>query len=318
MAKMSERSRNNLLKKLYYNVNEPGSFTAPATFYRAVKEKSNNITRKHVNDWLNAQDTYTLHRRTRKKFRRNRIIVSSIDEQWQTDLIDIQKISRYNQGNRYILVCIDVLSKYAWVEPLKAKSGKNIISAFKKIFKKGRKPLLLQSDQGTEFLNHEFQNYLKSENIHYFHTNNETKAAIAERLIETLKSKMYKYFTYKNTLNYTNILQDLIKSYNNSYHTSIKTKPSLVTKQNEDHIWHVLYDHDLINGKTPFKFHVGDRVRLAKKKGHFEKGYTTNFTTELFEVSKRIARSPPVYKIKDLNGEEIEGTIYASEMQLVK
>ena len=111
---MSERKRNNFLKKVYYNVNEPGSFTAPATFYRAIKEKSNNITRKQVTDWLNSQDTYTLHRRTRKKFKRNRIIVGRIDEQWQTDLIDIQKIAKYNQGYRYILVCIDILSKFAW------------------------------------------------------------------------------------------------------------------------------------------------------------------------------------------------------------
>ena len=216
---MAKRTLKNFLEKLYYEAKEPGSFTAPAAFYRAVKEKSKNqLTRKQVNDWLNSQDTYTLHRRTRKRFKRNRIIVGRIDKQWQTDLIDIQKIAQYNQGNRYILVCIDVLSKYAWVEPLKSKTGKSIIAAFKKIFKKGRKPLLLQSDQGTEYLNKEFQNYLKSNNIHYFHTNNETKAAIAERLIETLKSKMYKYFTNKNTLNYTNILQDLLHSYNNSYH----------------------------------------------------------------------------------------------------
>ena len=80
----------------------------------------------------------------------------------------------------------------------------------------------------------------------------------------------------------------------------------------------MLYENDLIDGPTKFKFHVGDRVRLAKKKGHFEKGYTTNFTSEIFIVSKRIARTPPVYKIKDLNGEEIEGTVYANELQLVK
>lgn len=318
MVKMTQRNRNNFLKKLYYSIKEPGSFSAPAKFYRAVKEKNNNISRKQVHDWLNAQDTYTLHRRTRKKFHRNRIIVSSIDNQWQTDLIDIQKIAKYNKGNRYILICIDILSKYAWAEPLQSKSGKSIIAGFKKIFKKGRKPLLLQSDMGTEYLNKDFQNFLKAQDIHYFHTYNETKAAIAERVIKTLKSKMYKYFTYANTLNYTNVLQDLIHSYNNSYHSSIKTKPSLVNVSNENHIWHILYDNDLIDGKTTFKFHLGDRVRLAKKKGHFEKGYTTNFTKEIFVISKRIARSPPVYKIKDLNGEEIEGTIYANELQLVK
>ena len=316
---MGKRTEKKLLEKTYYTVKEPGSYTAPTKFFRAVREKSNNkISRKQVNDWLNAQDTYTLHRRTRKKFKRNRVIVGQVDEQWQTDLLDVQKIAKYNQGYRYILVCIDILSKYAWAEPLKSKSGKNILAAFKKIFKKGRKPLLLQSDQGTEYLNKSFQDFLKAQDIHYFHTNNETKASLAERVIQTIKSKMYKYFTYKNTLNYTNILQDLIYSYNNTYHSSIKTKPSLVTKENEDHIWHILYDHDLIDGKTPIKFHVGDRVRLARKKGTFEKGYTTNFTKEIFIISKRIARNPPVYVVKDQNEERIQGTFYANELQLVK
>lgn len=116
---------------------------------------------------------------------------------------------------------------------------------------------------------------------------------------------MYKYFTFKDTLKYTDILQHLFDSYNNSYHSSIKTKPTLVTQENENHIWHTLYDHDLIDGSNVFKFHVGDKVRLAKLKGHFEKGYITNFTSEIFTISKRIGTLPPVYKIKDLSGEEI-------------
>lgn len=316
---MAKRTLQNFLKKLYYDPKHPASFTAPESFYHAVKEKSKGkISRKQVYDWINSQDTYTLHRRTRKKFRRNRIIVGRLDEQWQADLIDIQKIKNYNGGNRYILVAIDVLSKFAWGEPLKAKTGKCIIQGFERIFKKGRKPENLQTDHGKEFLNKSFQNFLGENDIHFFTTGNETKAAIAERVIETIKSKMYKYFTYKDTLKYTNVLQDIFDSYNNTYHTSIKTKPSLVSQENENHIWHILYDKDLIDGPIKFKFHIGDKVRLSKLKGTFEKGYTTTFTKEIFVISKRIARNPPVYKIKDLEGEEIEGTVYGDELQLVK
>jgi len=316
---MAKNKIQKYLESVYYNPKEPGSFTAPESFYRAVKErKKHNISRKQVYEWLNTQSTYTLHRRTHKKFKRNRIIVGRIDEQWQADLIDIQKIKNYNAGNRYILVAIDVLSKYAWGQPLKAKTGKCIVEGFRKIFKKGRIPEKLQTDHGKEFLNKNFQNFLEKENVHFFTTGNETKAAIAERLIETIKSKMYKYFTFKNTLKYTDVLQHFFDSYNNSYHTSIKTKPSLVSQENEDHIWHVLYDRDLIDGPIKFKFHIGDNVRLSKLKGHFEKGYTTTFTKEIFTISKRIARIPPVYKIKDSNGEEIEGTVYGNELQLVK
>lgn len=90
----------NFLKNLYYNVREPGSYTAPGSFYHAVKEKGKEpISRKQVFDWLNSQDTYTLLRPVLKKFKRNRIIVGRINDQWQADLIDIQKIHNHNGGN---------------------------------------------------------------------------------------------------------------------------------------------------------------------------------------------------------------------------
>ena len=131
---MAKNKEQNYLESVYYNPKEPGSFSVPASFYRAVKENNKHkITRKQVYDWLNSQPTYTLHRRVRKKFKRNRIIVGRIDQQWQSDLIDIQKIKQFNGGNRYILVAIDVLSKFAWGVPLKNKTGVSIIKGFQKI-----------------------------------------------------------------------------------------------------------------------------------------------------------------------------------------
>ena len=146
----------------------------------------------------------------------------------------------------------------------------------------------------------------------------EIKASIVERVIQTLKHKLYKYFTFKNTLNYLNVLQDIVNSYNDTFHSSIKQKPRLVNLENEDQIWHNLYDKTRLNEPAKFRFRVGDKIRLSKKKSTFAKGYETNFTKEIFVITKRIARSPPVYTISDLKGEPIVGTIYASEMQLVK
>ena len=100
------------------------------------------------------------------------------------------------------MVAIDVLSKYAWVSPMKDKTGKSLIAAFNSILKNGRKPEKLRTDKGTEFVNASFQDYLKKKGIDFYVATNEPKAAVVERLNRTLKSKQYRYVTSENTLRY--------------------------------------------------------------------------------------------------------------------
>ena len=71
--------------------------------------------------------------------------------------MDVQNLSRYNRGYKYLLTCIDIFGKYAWVVPLKTKQSQELVKAFQKILASGRKPSKLQTDQGTEFLNRVFQ-----------------------------------------------------------------------------------------------------------------------------------------------------------------
>ena len=306
------------LASLYFDPKKQGSFSGPEALWRAVKEeKKTGISRKQVYSWLSSQRTYTIHKQARRKFRRNRVIVGSVDEQWESDLAEFQPLSPYNNGNRYILICIDVLSKFAWAEPMKAKTGKCTTAAFLNILKKGRSPDRLHTDRGKEFLNSTFQNMLKEHDIHFFNTGSEIKSSIAERMIRTFKEKLHRYFTYKNTLKYVDVLQDFLDSYNNTFHSSIKTKPRLVNHENEQHIWHVLYDKDLIDGDVKFRFHIGDQVRITKSRRAFQKGYEPNFSEEIFTISKRIARSPPVYKLRDYKGDEIDGTFYEAELQKI-
>ena len=113
-----------------------------------------------------------------------------IDSQWQADKDDLQHLSLWNQGYKYLLTCINVLSKYVWVVPLKSKTGASLVVAFERIFQEGRKPARLQTDAGTEFKNKTFQTFLKKENVHYFVTYNETKAQVVERFNCTLKQLM--------------------------------------------------------------------------------------------------------------------------------
>ena len=120
------------------------------------------------------QDAYTLHKPTRCHFKRNRVIVDGIDQHWQMDLADMQSTQKFNDGYRYLLVCINVFSKYAWVAPLKNKTGPLLVEAFKIILGSGRKPEKIITDQGTKFFNKHFKALLKDEDIELYNTYNET------------------------------------------------------------------------------------------------------------------------------------------------
>ena len=142
------------------------------------------------------------------------MVVYGIDHQWQADLVDLGKLASYNKGFKYLLTCIDVLSRYAWIVPLKNKTGKTLKEAFQVIFKSGRQPIRLQTDKGTEFTNRVFQKFLKENDVHFFTTyNEETKASIVERFNRTLKTKMWKYFTHRETIIYIDVLSEMVESY---------------------------------------------------------------------------------------------------------
>jgi hypothetical protein len=207
-----------------------------------------------------------------------------------------------------------VLSRYAWVVPLKDKTGKTLKEAFDVIFKLGRQPMRLQRDRGTEFTNRVFQKFLKENNVHFFTTyNDETKASIVEHFKRTLKTKMWRYFTHRETLTYVDVLPDIVESYNHAVHRTIGIPPAEVTWANRTTVSKRLYGR---KGPTKScKCSPGDRVRLSKTKRTFKKGYLPNWTERLLTVVKCIETSPPVYLVKDDHGEILEGTFYAEELQ---
>ena len=110
-----------------------------------------------------------------------------------------------------------------------------------------------------------FQKFLRENKIEFFTVKSELKASVVERFNRTFKNKIYKYFTAKNTLTYIDVLPQLVRSYNNTYHRSIKMKPSKVTKANQAKVWDTFYGSD-VQKRVQFKFQVGDRVRISKVK----------------------------------------------------
>ena len=193
--------------------------------------------------------------------------------------------------------------------PLKDKKGETVAKAFRSIFEE-RKPTKVWVDKGKEFYNKDVKSL-----IELYSTENEEKSAIVERWIRTMKDRMYKYFTANNTNVYIDVLDELVKRYNKTRHSSIKMTPVEASKKsNEKQVYANLYPPEIVE-PIKHKFKVGDQVRIVKKKKFFEKGFQPRWTEELFIISQLLFTDPPTYRIKDLNDEEIEGSFYEPELQ---
>ena len=260
----------------------------------------------------NSQLADELHKPIIKNFPKQKVHVNGIDKIWAADLVEMQAFSKSNRGVRYLLTVIDVFLKYGWMLPLKDKTGKSVADAFKEIFKKSkRKPEKLWTDKGQEYYN----KHVKELGAELYSTENEKKSSVAERWNRTMKEKMFKYFTANNTNKHTDVLDDFVVRYNNMRHSSIKmTAVEASKKENEVRVYRNLYP-DLTRRPMRAKFKTGDKIRIQKKKGLFEKGFTPNWIEEMFTVSKIQRTNPVTYKITDYNDEEVQGTFCEKELQ---
>ena len=195
-----------------------------------------------------------------RKFNKRKVYSSFKDNIWGVDLADMQLLSKFNKGIRFLLCVIDIFSKYTFVVPLKDKKGVSIVNAFQSILdKSGRKPNKIWVDQGSEFYSHNFKKWLVNNDISIYSTYNEGKSVVAERVIRTLKNKLYKHMTIVSKNVYYDVLDDIVKKYNNTQHSTIKVKPTDV----KDNTY--INTDKKINNKDP-KFKVGDRVGISKYK----------------------------------------------------
>lgn len=320
--KLEKTRIHQILNRIYTDPAHPAGFGTLHQLYKEINrlfKGHKKITLREVKDWLSTKDAYTLHKRIVRKFKRRKTISRGIDYQWQADLIIMDPIKKENFNYRYILTVIDVFSRYAWAEPLKRKRGENIISAFKKIFKKSkRKPTKLQTDKGTEFLNKDFQQFLSENNIYHFTTDQDPKAALVERFNRTLQERMFEYFTETQTLNYTSVLKNLVTSYNSRPHSVIGIAPSEVNKRNQSDIFEKQYGKYLAKKRKQFKFKYKDAVRITKLKGTFTKGHKQRWIKEHFFIVDRLETNPPTYKLIDQNNNILSGAFYEPELVKIK
>ena len=258
-----------------------------------------------------------LHRPIRRRFPKRRVISYGIDNIWAADLVEMGKFSKWNKGIKYLLMVIDVFSKFGWIRPLKDKRGQSVADAFRSIFAK-RKPKMLWSDKGSEFFNAIMKDLLDKNGIKLYTTENEEKSSVVERWNRTMKEQIFRMFSANNNTIYFDKLDKLVNQYNHRFHSSIRMSPAEASKQkNEGQVFANLFG-DLIYAKRGrAKFKVGDKVRISKyKRKIFDKGFTPNWTEEIFVINEILNTNPLTYRLVDLLGEKITGSFYEAELSL--
>ena len=306
------------MEKIYLNENEPTFLGGINPLYKKAKKEFPNIRVADVKKFLERHDSYTRHKPI-KRHVSLKTISAGLDVDHQIDLCDMRGIKEYNKSYGYILTCIDVLSKYGWAIPVKDKSAANVAKAYEKIIDEGRKPWRVFSDKGKEFKG-EFGKLMDKNQIQHIFTENPiVKASLAERYNRTLKTRLYKYFTKTKTLKWLDILPKIVKAINHSVNRVTGMRPVDVTHKNDQVVYKRLYGRAKamrIKNKNSKKsrFKLGDLVRISEERGPFYKGYTPNFSSETFIVNKILRRDQIVYKLKDLEGEDLTSIFYEAEL----
>jgi hypothetical protein len=267
-------------------------------------------------DKIKKQVVDEIHKQARINFPRRRVIVKSLNDLFQADLVEMIPYSGENNGFKYILVVINCFSKFVWAFPLKTKTGYEVVENMEKVFKQ-QQPKNLQTDMGKEFLNKTFQLLMKKYNINHYNTYSEKKASIVERVNRTLKNLMWKEFNYHGHYRWINLLDNIVQKYNNSKHRTIGMKPSEVKKTHEKKLLNTVYNRIKIVNLSS-KFHVGDHVRISKTRGVFDKKYMPNWSTEIFTIKKILLTNPNTYLLQDYQKQDIKGCFYQQQLQKVK
>ena len=162
----------------YVDPSVPGSLGGVAKFAKAHK-----IPLSQAQKELQQILSYTLHKPRRRRFKTLPTLVFNKDEQFVMDLVDMQKLAKYNKGNKYLLTVIDVLSKFAWVEPLKSKSATAMVEALQRLWNRlgFRLPQKVQTDSGGEFYNGKVQSFFKNHGVTHVSTHGDPHGSIVER-----------------------------------------------------------------------------------------------------------------------------------------
>lgn len=323
-----------LLRKIYNDAKTHKN--GRESLYNNVKSKYIGISKRKMFDFLKNQENYQIHRPVIKEKVNRPIVLSGPHKQWQVDLVDLSNLSGFNKKQKWLLTCIDLFSKYAYVKTTPNKSGKRISYAMDSILSKLPKkhiPSVIQTDRGSEFQG-EFNKIMKKYKIkHIFSTpyKPSTQGAV-ERFNGTIKRLLFSYMSNNKTKTYINVLEDIVDNYNSSIHRATGVSPKNIvdgiSKEEQQKINNKISKAQrslILEERNLPIIRKGDYVRIAlesinktvRKDANFRKKFLKQWTARIYQVDKvtRPKVGRPMYIINDPKLDK--GEFYRDEIQLI-
>ena len=290
------------LDKLYTDINSVPSFSAK------------------INDFLRKNHVHSVHKRIVKKtFPRRKIIARFPFDVWMADLIEYPQLKYNNRQYVYILILIDCFTKKVYCAPMREKSKQWSVKAFESIFHHlDEFPKHIVTDGGLEFFNSEVRKLFINYGINHYKIPTKTnwKASVVERVNRTIKSRIQRYFYKNKTKNWIDIIDKVVNNYNNTPHSVIGVAPNQVSELNRKEVYKRLFPNSGL--RTVCKLQKGDRVRKIIQKDIYEKGYTKNWSEELYIIAKvKQTNGVCYYYLTDLAGEKVPGIFYYYQLNFV-
>ena len=250
-----------------------------------------------------------------------KVIVSDVNECWGADLVFMPKKTwALNDDYKYILTIIDIFSRFAWCFPLKQKRDIDVINALETM---RELPESMWVDEGGELSSEFLQDWLSSRDSHIYHTYGQHKSAVIERFNRTLKTKMFQEFELQDTEKWIDLLDEVVKDYNNTVHRSIGMTPNEARmNRNYKKVLKTFEEQsEDKNVKSKVSFSVGDRVRvrIMKETKGFSKGYTKSWSNDIYTIMRIKKTNPLMYKLQDADtAVGLKGALYHDDMKHTK
>jgi len=306
---------NRLLQRHYYDLNYPESYTTKTALQNRFKGE---IDKKDVDAWTQSQPTITEYAPARKHFLRRPTVAHKKDSVWAADTAFFISLAKYNRDYKYLVIIVDVLTKYVRAVPLKTKKPAELLEGMKKIFKTAF-PEIFYVDLGTEFSG-AFSKYLKENNIQLWRALNETKSSIAERYIQTFKLRLYRYMHHNKTKKWIDVYERILNNMNNSYNNAIKMKPvDCVSLEQQQLAFMNLYGKKIGFSSKDDGLEDGQQVKISHLRIPFRKAFLRNFSELPYTLIQKYPKeNQSVYTLKASDGEIIKGKFYRKEFKKTK
>lgn len=321
MASSLNADQVSFLKSVYFDPKSSVAFSGVDKVWNFIRHK-NKVSKKQLMRWLLEQDSFTSYRPAKYKFKRQRVVSPYKNYLWMSDTANMLQYQNDNDGYAYFAVFIDTFTRYLYAYPLKTLKGVEMVQTLKKVFEKSKCDIFY-SDSGSEYIANVVKAFLKRHKIRQYFSRSDTKSSMAERVIKTIKGKLFRYMEENNSFRWIDALDDFVTGYNNSYHSAIKMNPIQALDSDQYIVWKNQYQTKAPiakqsrkpKRKIAFKFHENDNVKLSAKRRTFQREYDQRYTTEVFVITeKRKKGEISLYKIKDLNNEGIIGEFQDEEL----